>query len=415
MSGIIIPQRSVWTRQPQYPVQINGENRFTRGLVFAYEGSFSQYDLITNTARNALGSGASDGVGPYGRQIDFSGTVADGACLWPSHTSLYGATETTVDILFYLANVSASPHLFHQWNAGTNHWLLQPSTTNLVWVAAEDNSNNRRRWDLTGAFPTAGWYRVIASWQGGANKCLYINGVDKTQSLSAVNAIATQIRTTGTSGIQIGTTTAGNDLTGSVVFARAFKRGMSNAEVAEYARLPYWSIYQDQEDIIFIDVSDGSALNINCTLGTADASGYTASVDLQNSITATLGTAAASGYDATVDRQLGVSATLGTASASGYDAGIDRQLGIAATVGSASASGYDASITFGNDLSVIASLGLASADGYQASVNLQNDISATLGTAAASGYTASLSFGDAPPLVKYLNVLTGEILVLKAL
>src|SRR3990172_9292033 len=70
----------------------------------------------------------------------------------------------------------------------------------------------------------------------------------------------------------------------------------------------------------------GSGLTINCTLGTADASGFTANVDKQINITGIIGTATASGFTASVDLQFTITGIIGTATASGFTATVELSI-----------------------------------------------------------------------------------------
>ena len=159
--------------------------------------------------------------------------------------------------------------------------------------------------------------------------------------------------------------------------------------------------------------SAASGLTVDCTLGTATSSGFTANVDKQLAIAATLGSATANGLTANINFAKTISATVGTATAEGFTANVDRQLTIAATVGTATASGflanvdlkrtivcsvgqaiadgYIASIDFGSGAyTVNCSLGTANASGFIAQVDRQYHVVATLGTASASGFAASI-------------------------
>ena len=234
--------------QSQVIPEIDWSKPISKGLVFATEGSVPRYDFVTKTFGNTIGSGVSFDSGPSGKQISFSGTVADGAYSFGTRTDLSGATEATWDILVKFN--SGDSHFFGQWD--TNQaWLLQKSGTSLIWIAADDNSGNRRRWDCV-VFPGAGTYRIIASWQGGANKCLYVNGIDKTSSATVINNVATSIGST-MDNLQLGTVNGGVDLNGSIVFARIWNRGLSDVECAELANSPYWGIFKTRIREIPVD------------------------------------------------------------------------------------------------------------------------------------------------------------------
>lgn len=221
----VLRVRTPWTRQPQSPVRIDWNNAITKDLVFAFDEGCGHIDLVTGKPGNTRGSGVTSGVGDYGKQAVFSGTVADGACSFGAHQGLSGATQSTIDVLFKVNGATPSANIFAQWDTNQG-WLFQISSGALAWVAADDNSGNRRRWgNSTSFFLTAGWYRVIASWQGGANAVYLQNGIDRTSELAVVNSAATSVGTT-MDNLQIGTTNGGFDLAGAVVFARIWRRGL---------------------------------------------------------------------------------------------------------------------------------------------------------------------------------------------
>lgn len=112
-------------------------------------------------------------------------------------------------------------------------------------------------------------------------------------------------------------------------------------------------------------------------------------------ISALLGTADASGFTASVNASKIVAAGLGTASASGFLASINASTNITATLGTATASGFDATVTFSSSGTTInATMGTAAASGFDASFNFNTTVSATLGTAQAVGFDASVVNGS---------------------
>ena len=116
---------------------------------------------------------------------------------------------------------------------------------------------------------------------------------------------------------------------------------------------------------------------MNCTLGTADASGLLANVDRQLSITTSLGITAAGGFTAIIDQQLTISATPATANADGFLAQVDRQYTVAGILAIATAAGFNANID--QQIAISGSLGQAIADGFLA----------TVGTGVTSEYSAN--------------------------
>lgn len=229
-------------RQPQGYAELARDEPLCKDLVFAFEASQGIVDLATRKLGEAQGSGVTLGTGPFGRQFNFSGSQPSRSCSFGTHQALLGAKEATWDILIYFAAGNASTHFYGQWDSG-NLWLLQNNYGSLIWVAADDNGGTRRRWDASNILTAAGWYRIIASWQGGANKFLLVNGVDRTSALAETNVGATAIGTLNTADyLQVGKVSGGSSLNGAVTFARAWKRGLTAAECYTLHNSP-WKIF----------------------------------------------------------------------------------------------------------------------------------------------------------------------------
>ena len=246
--------REVRSKQPLRPPKIDYSNPISKYLVFAFEAGVGQRDLVTGVAGSALGSGVSLSAGNFGRQFNFSGSQASGACAFGVHHGLDGATSATWDILVYFNTSNPTAHLFGQWDGYSQQWLIQANSGGVVWVPADGDGTGfyRTRFDSASSlFPSAGWYRVIASWRGGTNYTFLVNGVDKTSTFSTISSNATYIGTDNTSDtLQIGTVYGGSALNGSVVFARAWRRGFSLQECLGLHAEP-WQIFEPETIPLF--------------------------------------------------------------------------------------------------------------------------------------------------------------------
>jgi len=231
--------------QQQSDVFSGFDDKWGRGLAFAFEASLGQRDLVTNYA-SIPATGVTYGGGSKGFQAKFSGSQATKACTFGVHHGLDGATEATWDILVYFSGANPTTHFFGQWDGNTQEFLFQASSGSLIWVPADDQFGQRTRFDLSGAFPTAGWYRIICSWWSTSSKLLLINGIEKTSSLSVVSASAPNIDTSNTlDELQIGMVNDGSALNGSVVFARAWRVRKTLAELQALNSAP-WCIFANK-------------------------------------------------------------------------------------------------------------------------------------------------------------------------
>lgn len=232
--------------EQQQPDVFSGfDDKWGRGLAFAFEASLGQRDLVTNYA-SIPATGVTYGGGAKGFQANFSGSQANKACTFGVHHGLDGATEATWDVLVYFSGANPTAHFFGQWDGNTQEFLFQASSGSLIWVPADDQFGQRTRFDLSGAFPTAGWYRIICSWWSTSSKLLLINGIEKTSSLSVVSASAPNIDTSNTlDELQIGKVQHGSALNGSVVFARAWRVRKTLAELQALNSAP-WCIFANK-------------------------------------------------------------------------------------------------------------------------------------------------------------------------
>lgn len=223
--ALILPRR--FTSQPQGPVGIDYSNPVCRDLVFAVEGSQGTRDLV----KPDFGSFKPTAPMPSGMAQVFG---AASPSIYSARQDLAGATAATWQVLFKMSVLGAE--IFEQWT-GTQRWLVQ-TPGSIIWVAAQDNAGNRRRWDVTGTqFVVDYWYSLILSWRGGSDASVLLNGTFKT--LSSVNAVATAIGT-GLPAVRVGSiTTTG----GSVALARAWRRGLSESEMLSLHANP-WQIFK---------------------------------------------------------------------------------------------------------------------------------------------------------------------------
>lgn len=230
-----------WTSQPGVFTGFSAP--WNRGLKFAFEASLGKRDLVTNYASGPV-SGVSFSGGVKGVQANFSGSQADKSCTFGVHHGMDGATEATWDVLVYFSGANPTGIICGQWDGYTQEWLLKASSGSLIWVPADGNLSIRTRFDLSGAFPTAGWYRIICSWWSTSSKLLLINGVDKTTSLSVVSTGAANIGTNNTTDeLQIGMASGNSALNGAVVFARAWNVKKTLAELQDLHNVP-WRIFK---------------------------------------------------------------------------------------------------------------------------------------------------------------------------
>ena len=152
-----------------------------------------------------------------------------------------------------------------------------------------------------------------------------------------------------------------------------------------------WQLFAPLPRRIWAPAAAASGTTITGALGTAVATGYTATVNANRTIAGSVGTATASGYTATVNANRTVAGSVGTATASGFTASLNINKTISGAVGEVVASGYQATVTTSGNTTITGIVGVATASGYTATVNANRTIASTVGVATASGYTATVS------------------------
>ena len=333
-------RRVPWTRQPPYPVGIDWSNPITRNLVFAFEGANGQRCPISRLSA-PLSSGNTRDIGRYGIQQKFSGSQAGGSNNFGALKAISGATQATWDVLFYLDNVSQSAKVFQQWNNNNQNWLIDTSGTGLLWVALDDDSGQRRRWDATNTFPTAGWYRLILVWAGGSSKRARINKVDITASLTEVNNTGT-VHGNNLDPLSIGVA-SDSPLAGKVVFARMWTRALSVAEVVSLEDLP-WQIFEPYTVFDNIPLSGPTSYTLIASGGSYTATGSTAILNRNRKLTANGASYTVTGGTAALLRSKRLTLQGGSYNLTGASATLLRSKRITAQGGSYTLLGSSASI-----------------------------------------------------------------------
>ncbi len=342
-------------QQPQFAAQIDRSNPLTRGLVFAVDaGIGAQREIITDLAPTVF-NGSPSTAGPY-RSVYVNAAAADNwqwgdnanATSSPLNGILSGATQSTVELVFRTRSTATTPHAFGQWNLSSgNHWLVQINGTGLVWVAAEDDAANRRRWDGSGLFTANRVHRLILSWRGGSDYTAILDGSRRV--LTAVNTAATSIRT-NVFALRIASNTGGTpDL--DIGVARVWNRGLSEAECFALASRHPAALYQPMARRVWGSLSgpppsvvNGQTLTATATVSVVGAASTDAVVAGQViTATATVAVAGVATTDTVVSGQtLTATATMSVVGAALVDAVVAGRL-LVATALAIPGSAFDAS------------------------------------------------------------------------
>lgn len=423
-----IARNIVRTSQPQELVGIDQSNPLCDGLVFQYSGKkiddISQAspillsDRVSNLATKAgLTELIADPTG-QAKNIIFGSDVA---------TVFSAVSSYTVELLFTPKNTSQSYHLFGAWNvASGNHVLVQINGTGMIWVAAENNGSARTRWDATGLFTQGVPQHLILSWQGGTAKAMWLNGVNRTSSLTTNSTAATVTRSSA-SHLNIGNYIAGSAMDVEVMIARVWNRPMWSPEIGVLARNT-WQVFEPANDSIWVpdaligggapvgDLAasesglDGAAISgsllaqgglsvtesgvdagafIGVTLAQGSLAATEAASDSAALVGATLMQGALSATEASADAASITGTALAQGSISATEAGIDA----AAITGSLLAQGALSATESSVDTALFGGAGV-SAGGVMSATEAGADISAMTGSLLAQGLIAAAEVGN---------------------
>ena len=382
--------RKVRDRRPSYQVGIDWGNPITAGLAFAFDAAYGKRDLVTGVTGGAAGAGIVPGIGRFGPQTTFSGTQADNSYEFGVHKGLFGATGTTFDILVYFSTGNQTSHFFGQWDGNDQEWLLQNSGGTLVWVAADDtmSGTNRTRFDLSSAFTNAGWYRIIAAWRGGTDRTLIINGVEKVPSVNRSNATA--VSTTSLDKITIGKTVGGSALNGTVVFARAWRRGLTNGECWALSSAP-WIIFPDETIPLFW--TGVTAQSATASIAAAIRADRTASASLNAAIqsAATASATLSGAIQAAQSATSGLTAYIVASSARSSSASLSAAISDARTATSSLSAAVATARTATAALDSAIQIEATASTGASAAIREAFSLSANLSGAVQASATASAS------------------------
>jgi len=375
---------SVWTQQPQQACEIDWSNPITRGMFTAILPTGSgAIELVRKSLSSKSGSptysvgvagnSGSGGASAYTQFADQDSYDAVGpitllALINGSSATLAGSYLSKG--AFDAANV---PYAFGRSNT-SSLYLTRGGAGDFQRFITGNTIYVPDRLCAVGVTQNG----VLGS---GATATYYLDGV--TPGAAAGGGMSNTVATANALPIRALGTAEQSYL------ALGWNRVLSNAEIKSLSDNP-WQIFKPIPRRIFAPVSASGGATITTNLGTATASGLTATLTQASTLIATQGTATASGLSATLAQAFTLQANRGTATASGAQATIAQAATISANLGTATASGFAADVQSAGNVTISANIGIATASGRQANIGDSVTVSASRGTATAAGYTAAL-------------------------
>ena len=379
---------SVWTQQPQQACEIDWSNPITRGLVVAISGANPRLNSALNKPASFVGTPGS-ALTIDGRSTEFTRSSTQGISVGTS-AAFNPAAITLLSIYRPKSLATASAHMLFSRDDNSLgrafsldlHWNSGYGVRYYVAGGGSVGTNELRQ----GVSAVVGKRYVVAARQTGSAAALFVDGA----LVSSSAAFTAKPSATGDTRIGIRTYSGSNEAAdGFIPLSLMWSRALSDSEIRSISANP-WQIFNPIQRRIFAEVSASGGVTITANIGTATASGLTATLTQASTLIATQGTATASGLSATLAQAFTLQANRGTATASGAQATIAQAATISANLGTATASGFAADVQSAGNVTISANIGIATASGRQANIGDSVTVSASRGTATAAGYTAAI-------------------------
>lgn len=430
MAYIIVPSRRVWTRQPQGVSEIDWSNPLARGLDYLIVGG-QRYEIARGkpqTAYALTGPGpnglSSRGFAPYRADADNQDVSIIAQLDIRAVAAGYGAV-----LWGYFVNASNCSQFGFATNASSSSiiWL---NRANAVGGAVIENAT----------YPYRPVLALVGSLAAGSVAKGYKNG-------RLINAAVARVGTGefAKNSARSFEALGGGTATQGVTFAAKFSRQLQDGEVLALSENP-WQIFRFRRQISYFDMGASSPIyTLTAQKGSYSVTGQSATVLRHKSLTAQTGSYSYTGNTANITYTPNASiftltAQTGMYTVAGQAATLYRNRRLSAQVGTYAITGVSADIThvpLANVYNLIAEGGSYTLSGISASISRNRRLSTSSGNYQTTGISATIlkskrlsahtgiytytgqsinisSFDPgANTLVKYINVLTGEILILR--
>lgn len=368
---------SVWTQQPQQACEIDWSNPITRGLVYAFkpDGTPRSNGAVSPIRSAFLSSNGSDLIQITSAGVGFSSNGFNELTHSLSRVAATASANLTQICVFTARNSSNSQIILANLSSAggmANGFFIGNGSSFCLKADTVPSAGA-----ISSSALSVGKVYVGAYTSKVGRQELFLNGISQGTTASA---------TTHSQALNRFVSRANRN---PIALFVSFSRVLSDAEIKALSDNP-WQIFKPIPRRIFAQVSASGGATITTNLGTATASGLTATLTQASTLIATQGTATASGLSATLAQAFTLQANRGTATASGAQATIAQAATISANLGTATASGFAADVQSAGNVTISANIGIATASGRQANIGDSVTVSASRGTATAAGYTAAL-------------------------
>lgn len=401
--AIYLPQR--WEVQPTFPVGIDQNSPFSRGLVHAASGfNFGRFQSVNNPVVTPISAGSA------GNSLGVKFTAASSQYLIDD--AIVKSPPLTFFVIGTRGSTAATNRALMSIGAGTAdaHLLYITGNGELAMYSRQASGTAGQALSATGAIGSATTvYSMCGVVSSNASRKVYIDGTLRGTNTTSVAAASSSKQTVGGYYLS-GAMVADIYAEGNIVFAGAWNRELSLDEIVELQRNP-WQVFKRQPKALYFDLPAGGgvsvapasgaqtiagfapsisqSISVAVASGAITLAGYTASVSQPNVVTPGSGTVAGSGYAPTIAQPLSVSPGAGAPTFGGYAPAISQAAGIYPAAGAVVFAGT--APTINQPLTVAPGLGAFDILGYAPTVAQAKLVYPGAGQIVFIGYAPSLT------------------------
>lgn len=426
--------RTPWTSQPQQAVGIDWGNPITRGLV----GWFTPFDNCANSG-SAIRTAKSYGVCANG-QGSYGFTKPLNAPVTLSRYSIFALTSGTVTTAerssFGAGKSTASPILHVGHHSATSKIKMR------VWCRSDAGSNPSDVFTSADVFDGKPHFAGLT--YDGSTIRSYVDGnPDATNAFAGASFSFTHMAL----GASYRSGNVSVMSTHDVALGVLFDRQLTESEIRSLSQNP-WQIFKPLPRRIFVSSPATSGLytltaqsgsyaisgqqatllrhrNLTANTGTYNITGQFVNITYSSTaavytLTAQAGSYSITGSSITLLKSKLLSASSGSYSIAGNSATISKNRVLTTTAGSYTITGSSANLTYvplTPVYTLTAQTGVYNITGQTAQLLRHRLLTTSAGSYIYTGQNITINkyTSGASNLVKYINVLTGEVLILKQL
>lgn len=256
MSGLIIPQRRIWTRQPQFLVGIDWANPICRGLIHACVPGVLLSDWKDGSSFSRYGSPGIS-AGAAGRTMQFNGSSQGiygsrtDAFTWTSETTLFGVASQ--------ASTSAAGCILAYVDPTVDDEYRQIAFRSGGCVAAVDrlaSSFYDTAKTAAGSVVANKFYAVAGVFRSATSRTIYLNGTaGATGTETIYNYPTSRIFSAG----YLKRASLADYLNGQIAITLAWDRALSEREIKSISENP-WQIFSRRDRYVSINIDSGGTI-----------------------------------------------------------------------------------------------------------------------------------------------------------